>query len=246
MRVVFGVALLLSSVFALPATGLADPGVERLKHILTERFSGEQPDYVSPSPVAGLYEVGMGAQVFYVSADGRYLMSGRLIDLANRENLTERPLAKRRLELLAAVPEESMIIFSPEGEVKYTLTTFTDIACPYCRNMHRDINQLTGYGIRVRYLAFPRTGVGSRSYDKAVSVWCAPERRDEMTLAKSGKLPRKRSCENPVTEHMAMGERLGLTGTPFSITDTGRVINGYRSADALHQALQADQQGSPR
>jgi thiol:disulfide interchange protein DsbC len=246
MRVVFGAALLLSSVIALPETGLADPGVERLKRILAERLSGEQPDYVSPSPVEGLYEVGVGAQVFYVSADGRYLMSGRLIDLDNREDLTESRLAKRRLKLLAAVPQDSMIIFSPEGEVKYTLTTFTDIDCPYCRKMHRDMSQLNGYGIRVRYLAFPRAGVESISYEKAVSVWCAADQRDEMTLAKGGKLPTKRSCENPVTEHMAVGERLGLTGTPFSITDTGRVISGYRSAASLLRALQADQQGSQR
>lgn len=244
MKHLFAAAFLLSSVFVLPEPGIADPGTERVTRILAERLSGEQPDYVSASPVRGWYEVGIGAQIFYVSADGRYLMSGRLIDLDNREDLTEGRLATRRVELLSEVPEDTMIIFSPEGEVKYTLTTFTDIDCPYCRKMHREMNQLNGYGIRVQYLAFPRAGVDSVSYEKAVSVWCAPDPQDEMTLAKAGKLPTKRTCENPVKEHMALGERLGLTGTPFNITDTGRIINGYRSAASMHQALQAESQSS--
>ena len=61
-----------------------------------------------------------------------------------------------------------------------------------------------------------------------------------MTRAKAGETPEKRSCENPIQEHMALAKQLGLTGTPFTITDTGRVITGYMPADRLIKSLNAD------
>ena len=125
--------------------------------------------------------------------------------------------------------------------MKHTITTFTDIDCPYCRKMHREMAAMNGLGIRVRYLLFPRAGFLSSSYDKAVSVWCAADQRSAMTRAKAGEIPEKRDCDNPVAEHMAIARRLGLTGTPFTITNTGRVISGYRPAQELRESLDADQ-----
>ena len=225
-----------------PMARMADAGVEQVRRILTERLSGATPDHVVASPISGLYEVGVDAQIFYVSADGRYLVSGRVIDLESREDLTERALGTQRLKALARVPDERMIIFEPRDEVKHTLTTFTDIDCPYCRQMHDEMKQLNNAGIRVRYMLFPRTGVDSVSYEKAVSVWCAPNQQEEMTRAKAGEMPTARDCENPVQEHMALARRLGLQGTPFTITDTGRVINGYQPVDQLRQELEFDKQ----
>lgn len=133
-----------------------------------------------------------------------------------------------------------MIIYEPAGEVKDTVTTFTDIDCPFCRKMHREMAEMNALGIRVRYMLFPRAGIPSASYEKAVSVWCAPDQHSAMSRAKAGEIPEKRTCENPVAEHMALARRMGLTGTPFTITDSGRVISGYRPARELLESLDAD------
>ena len=137
-----------------------------------------------------------------------------------------------------------MIIYQSSGEARHTITTFTDIDCPFCRKMHREIGELNRLGIRVRYLFYPRAGIPSFSYDKAVSVWCAPDQHAEMTLAKSGKDPEPRQCANPIKEHIVLAQRLGLSGTPFAITETGRVVAGYRSAQDLLKILEADKRGT--
>jgi thiol:disulfide interchange protein DsbC len=220
---------------------LAESDLQAVKRMIAKRLPGATVDHVAASPVKGVYEVGVdGGDVVYVSADGRYLFNGALIDLVNQENLTERVLAGRRVKSLDNVPEDSMIIYEPDGAAKYTITTFTDIDCPYCRKMHREMPLLNRMGIRVRYMLIPRAGPASPSYEKAVSVWCAEDQQSEMTKAKAGAVPENRDCENPIREHMVLARRLGLRGTPYTITDTGRAIGGYVPAPELLESLEAD------
>jgi len=229
------------SLLGTAAPALAETDLQAVKRKIAERLPGATVDHVAPSPVKGIYEVGVdGGDIIYVSADGRYLLSGVMIDLVTQENLTERVLAGRRVNVLNDVPEDSMIIYEPEGEVKHTLTTFTDIDCPYCRKMHKEMALLNRMGIRVRYMLFPRAGVASKSYEKAVSVWCADDQQGELTKAKTGAIPEIRECEHPVREHMALARRMGLRGTPYTITDTGRAIGGYVPAPELFESLEAD------
>ena len=222
------------------ATAAAQSDLEQLKARLADRLPAAALERLAPSPLTGFFQMPLQGRVVYVSADGRHLISGRIIDLETREDLTEVALARERLSTLAAVPEESMIVFEAKEQARHTITTFTDIDCPYCRKMHAEMDDLNARGVRVRYLLYPRAGFPSVSYDKAVSVWCAPDQQAEMTLAKRGEMPEKRSCSNPIEKHMALAQQLGLRGTPFTITDSGRVIGGYQPAAELIEALDAD------
>ena len=213
---------------------------KRLATWLPAAVEGE----LTPSPLAGVYELSLPGRVLYVSADGRYLVSGRIIDLKTRVDLTERVLAGQRISALEAVPEDRMIVYDAKDKRRHTITTFTDIDCPYCRKMHAEMDKLNARGVRVRYMLYPRAGFPSVSYDKAVSVWCAPDQQAEMTYAKQGAMPQKRNCANPVEEHMALARQLGLRGTPFTVTDTGRVIGGYMPAPEMVDSLDADKRRS--
>jgi thiol:disulfide interchange protein DsbC len=131
-----------------------------------------------------------------------------------------------------------MLIFSPDKPT-HTITVFTDIDCGYCRKLHHEMADYHAKGIRVRYLMFPRSGVNSPSYDKAVSVWCSEDRNDSLTKAKNGKDPAPRTCDNPVQNHMAMGRSIGVQGTPSIVFEDGRVIPGYVPAERLAAMLAA-------
>lgn len=227
-----------AAALTLPWAAGAENPEERVMRVLSERLPGAKPDSVAPSRVPGVMEVTVAGRVLYVTEDARYAFSGKLFDLEQQRDLTEPVLQKARLAILAEIPESMMIVYEPEGEAKHTITTFTDIDCPYCRRMHQEMPQLNATGIRVRYLLFPRAGVDSDSYRKAVSVWCAEDRNAEMTLAKSGQDPAPRECDNPVDEHMALARRLGLRGTPMTITDSGEKIAGYRPAAQLAAQMQ--------
>ena len=134
-----------------------------------------------------------------------------------------------------------MIVFSPEPEeVKGTITVFTDITCPYCAKLHREIGQLNDKGIKVRYLAFPRVGVPSSVADDMASIWCADDPQEAMTDAKAGFGVDPKNCPNPVKEHYYIGNKVGVRGTPAIILEDGTMIGGYIPYERLaNSAIQA-------
>ena len=199
-----------------------------------------EPDSLKASPIPGMYEAVYGSQILYVSSDGRYLLEGDLYDLKTRVNLSENQRQAGRAKVVEAIDPKTMIIFAAK-DPKYTITAFTDIDCGYCRKLHRQIAEYNDLGITVRYLAYPRSGVNTESYYKAVSVWCADDRKAAMTEAKSGKTPPRRECDNPVQEHMAAARAVGVSGTPTLVLENGRVIPGYVEPKRLLQILHQTQ-----
>jgi thiol:disulfide interchange protein DsbC len=207
---------------AAPATG-ADAAI---RNALAKAVPGVDIDSVRPSPIPGFKEVAIGGQVVYVSADGKYLVQGSLIELATRDNLTDASEAVLRRAVLATVPASRKIVFSP-AKPKYHLTVFTDIDCGYCRKMHNQMAEYNKAGISVEYLFFPRAGINSESYNKAVSVWCAPDRRKALTDAKNDRPVPKKTCANPITADFELGRKVGVDGTPAIYAPDGTQLGGY-------------------
>jgi thiol:disulfide interchange protein DsbC len=205
-------------------------------------------DSIQPSPIKGLYEVMLGGQIIYASADGRYYLNGHIFELPKLEDLTEPRLNAVRKHALDALGESQMIIFEPPAATKHTITVFTDIDCGYCRKLHSQIAEYGKEGIRVRYVFFPRAGKGSPAYKEAISVWCAGDaaaRRAALTAAKAGQTIEEKTCDNPVDVHMALVDKFGLHGTPTIVTETGEMIGGYVEPKRLAAKLAGDATGGP-
>ena len=217
--------------------GMASPTVEeaekmQIRQSVSELLGGREVSSVSPSPVPGLYEVMVGAELFYVTGDGKYLLAGKLYDIPQRLDLSSAKMDKVKAEMIEQLGEEKMVIFAPE-KYDHTITVFTDIDCGYCRKLHSEIKNYNDLGIRVRYLMYPRSGIGSPSYQKAVNVFCADDPKAAMTQAKSGEAIEQRKCENPVAEEYNLGQALGIKGTPAIFLENGELIPGYVPADRL-------------
>ena len=140
------------------------------------------------------------------------------------------------LKAINAIGESKMIVFGPASP-KRTLTVFTDVDCPYCARLHQEVPQLTAAGVKVRYLLFPRAGVGSETYKRSVAVWCAKDRAKALATAKAGGKIDMKTCPNPVDEHLKLGAEVGVEGTPALVFDDGRVVPGYAPAAQLLAAL---------
>lgn len=209
--------------------------LERLEKLAPQ----EKPDSVKPTAIAGLYEVVFGSEIFYVSSDGRYVIQGALLDLNTNENMTETTRISIRKAAMGGLKESEMIVFSPE-KPRHTLTVFTDIDCGYCRKLHSEMEQLNSYGVKVRYMMFPRSGPNTPSFQKAVNVWCAKDQQTSMTRAKAGESVPQADCNNPIAAQFNIGQQLGVTGTPALLLDDGTLIPGYRPAKDL--ATMLDQQ----
>jgi thiol:disulfide interchange protein DsbC len=206
---------------------------------VAKRIPGVSAENVRRSLVPGVLEVTRGAEVFYVTADARYVFAGDLYDLVDEDNISEKRRREARTALLGTVPESQMIVFGPSA-AKYTVTVFTDIDCGFCRKLHNEMAKYNELGIRVRYLFYPRTGPGSESWQKAVSVWCAKDRNDAMNRAKRGDdMPAARCGKTPVERDFEIGQDMVVTGTPAIVLPNGEMVPGYRAAPALLKLLQA-------
>ena len=102
------------------------------------------------------------------------------------------------------------------------------------------IAQINELGIEVRYRALPRAGAGSRTHRVMDSIWCA-DKADQpalFTKAKSGQSIPSLSCDNsPVMSQYALGQKMGVTGTPALILPDGSLVPGYMPAGPLAHML---------
>lgn len=222
----------------------ADANVAQGGSALVERLTALRPgipiEGVRETPLAGIYALEIkGGTVFYGTADGRYMFAGDMYELtdSNLVNLAEAGRAAKRQALMARVAPEEMVVFSPEGETKAAINVFTDVDCGYCQKLHLEVPKLNEMGIEVRYLAYPRAGVGSESYQKIVSAWCSADRNTAITRLKARQTIPTLSCSNPVASQLDLGREVGVTGTPAIVLEDGRLLPGYMPAEQLASAL---------
>jgi len=209
-----------------------DSGSTKVPTVVTDSLNNflkqtKESTTISPAAVNGLYEVVMGSEVFYVSADGNYAIIGDIRDTRTGENVTDSKRAELRMKEVSKLDESTMVVFTPEKETKYTINAFTDVDCGYCAKLHQGMKEMNDLGIKVRYLAFPRAGVGSKTYNTMVSVWCADDQQKAMTDAKQGKNVPAKKCKNPVDKHYELGRKIGVRGTPALLLSDGELLPGY-------------------
>lgn len=208
--------------------------------VIAKKLDNLKVEDVRISPVNGVFEVTRGSEVSYVSSDARYAIVGDMIDLDSEANLSENRRRAIRQRLIETVPENEMLVFSPK-DPKYTITVFTDIDCGYCRKLHSQIAEYNRLGIRVRYLFFPRSGPDTDSWHKAEEVWCAPNRNEALTKAKTGEAIKSKECgaNNIVARDYELGHKLSVEGTPAIFLSTGEMLPGYAPPGQLLQYLKA-------
>jgi len=224
---------------ALAADAPADGG-QKLRERLQILRPGIPVQSVSPTPIAGIYALEIdGGTMFYGTEDGRYLFAGDMYELGDTDliNLAEAGRTVKRRELMSQVALKDMVIFSPKGETKAVVNVFTDVDCGFCRKLHQEVPQLNDMGIEVRYLAYPRAGIGSESYDRIVSAWCSKDPNTAITKLKAGQSIPSATCDNPVAAEFELGREMGVNGTPAIVLQDGRLLPGYMPADELAKTL---------
>lgn len=198
-------------------------------------------EVLGKSAVAGFYEVQVqNGPILYVSADGKHFFDGSpyLVEPGRFVNIRDMRLTEERRQLFADRDTTDMIIFKPEGATKAIMNVFTDVDCGYCRKLHQEMAELNSFGIEVRYLAYPRAGIPSASYNKIATAWCAKDQRETLTKIKRREVVKTSVCaDNPVADHYALGQRIGVTGTPAIILMDGTLIPGYQPAESFAQIL---------
>lgn len=194
---------------------------------------------VKQTPIPGLVEVIADGSVIYVSQDGKYIVSGTMLDVEGRKNLTEIAGASVRKDILAEIPQNTKIVYATPGKPKHVVTVFTDVSCHYCQELHKQMKAYQDVGIQIEYVAFPRGGTQSPVYGQMISVWCAKDKKQALDEAYLGKPVPSVACESPVAEQYALGDKIGIEGTPAIYSQGGMQVGGFLPPAQLLAALDA-------
>ncbi len=219
---------------AVLAAGTSDNSITQL---LSTRLGGAEVTAPKPTPIPGIYQTTFGGKVAYLTEDGRYAFVGDLIDLKDQVNLSEAARRNQVRTAIGEVPLKDMAIYPAKGERKAVLNVFTDTSCPYCKKLHKEVPQLQDAGIEVRYLPYPRGSSRGPGYQSLKQVWCADNKAEAMDIAKGlkpGSLPSGDCAEaGMVDKGYALGNQVGVEGTPALFTESGQKISGYVPSQQL-------------
>lgn len=234
MRLIAAVSFGLASSFVLAADA---------EQAIRDSLNAIQPDMpieaIAESPMPGVYQVQLkGGRQLYASADGQFLIQGYMYQFRDGQatNLTEQAQSRSVAKAIEAVPTSEMVVFAPENP-KAHITVFTDTDCGYCQKLHSEVPELNRRGIEVRYMAFPRQGMGSHGANTLTSVWCAKDRQAAMNKAKAREDVPAASCDNPVAKQYELGQLIGVQGTPAIVLSDGQMIPGYQPAPQLAELV---------
>lgn len=218
----------------LPADSSA--AVARLK----QAFPGIPVGKVEPAPVPGMWQVQVRGEWLMMTGDGQYVFAGEVFDLRPEGpvSLVDERMQRDRAPAIAALDDKQMITFAA-AEERAEVYVFTDITCGFCQRLHRQIDDYTGRGITVHYLAFPRGGMSSDTAKRMAELWCAEDRQAALTEAKlQGRiLEMPGPCDDPVAEQYQLGISFGVKGTPAIYSRAGEQLGGYLSPEDMAAAL---------
>lgn len=248
LMILLGASIALMSTVSFAQSSATKAVTSTVDKIIRAAFQSSRPELsigaIAASEIPGLYSVQVkDGPVLYSTVDGKYFVLGDLYQVGANGfiNLAEKARESGRADVMAGISASDMIIFSPEKPAKAAIMVFTDVDCFYCQKLHKEIPDLNRLGIEVRYLAYPRAGIGSDSYKKIASAWCADDPREAMNKLKRRERIATNVCpENPVAEQFKLGGQVGVTGTPALVTSEGRLMPGYMPALRLANALGVD------
>ena len=247
IRVVVAFSILGLSLVKVASARELDKNTDPLQEIgnqmaerLLELSPRMQVERVISLEALGIYAIEIsGGRTIYGMEDGIHFFTGNLFRFdGDITNLSELRQNTKRKQLMNAISDKDTIAFGDgQGESLETINVFTDVDCGYCRKLHSEIAEINALGIRVRYLAYPRGGIGSEGYEKLVTAWCAKDPQATLTNLKSGRTMKMSNCESPVKDQYFLGQQIGISGTPAIITSDGRLFPGYLPAGELSKRI---------
>ena len=242
----FSVALV---AMALAVVSSADQSADADKDVVKEisKVLGTTTKEVTEAPLSDFQMVEMdNGRVAYAKTDGEFAFVGDLYGWTDQRfvNLTQIQKSKALLEMFTSLPETSTINYAPtEGVDPAVVYVFTDVDCGYCRLLHEHMSEYHAQNIEIRYLGYPRAGIGSRAYNRLVSAWCAEDRHDVLARVKKGDAVNaeeysvNQECAENVDKHHELGQKIEITGTPTNVLPNGKVVPGFTQAPQLRELI---------
>lgn len=221
------------------AAAAVPPAVESaLRKNLAERLPNlpGRIEEIRTTPIAGLYEVRVGLDLFYADAEGNFLLNGQMIDTRGQRNLTE-----ERLEKLMAISFDQLPLKDAftivRGNGKRKMAVFQDPNCGYCKRLERDIQKIDNVTIHMFLLPV----LGPNSTEKSRDIWCSRDKarawQDWMLRGEAAPKAADNCDVSALARNLEFSRRHRITGTPTMFFADGTRVPGAIGAAEVEKML---------
>jgi thiol:disulfide interchange protein DsbC len=206
-----------------------------IEPVLEQLFGpGVKADAVRKAGALNLYEIQVGGDLFYTDEKVTHIITGNILDVKGRRDLTEERKQKLSQIKFSDLPLE-LAVKQVRGNGKRVLASFEDPNCSYCRKLAKElqgVNDVTLYTFLYPILSPDST-------EKAKNLWCAADRAKAWgDLMIDGKVPAVGNCDHPTDKVVALGRRLNIRGTPTLFFADGSRVPGYMPIAMLEKAIE--------
>ncbi len=213
----------------------AQTDIATVKKAIAEKFPEAGSNIEVTKTTFGWYEVYAGGRLFYTDEDVNYFFLGNIVEAKSMSNITA-----QRLQKLSAIKFESLpldfAIKTVKGNGKRKVAVFSDPDCPYCKRLEKDLANVTD--VTIYTFLYPIPSLHPDAARKSKAIWCAPNRQkawDDYMLR--GVLAADKSCDSPIDEIQAVGQKYKMNGTPTLVFADGRVVPGAISTSDMETYL---------
>jgi thiol:disulfide interchange protein DsbC len=196
---------------------------------------------VGVGSVKYLFEVSVESNgkkgIVYIDFPKKRLFSGSLFQIQGKRNLTQESLSEINKVNVSQIPLGDALVLG-EKNAKYRVVVFTDPDCPFCGKLHEEMKKVIKErkDISFHIKMFPLK-MHAGAYDKSKAIVCEKSLALlENAFAKKS-LPAPKCKTTSVDETIKLAAKLGITGTPALVMPDGRVVSGFRDANALKELI---------
>lgn len=198
---------------------------------------------VEQSPVPGLWmaDIAKGGRKapVYIDFSKKFVFGGPLIRIGTKEDLAGARMAKLnevKVDVSGIPLSDALVVGNPAA--KQRVVVFSDPDCGYCAKLHGELRTVVEKKPEVAFYVklYSRSG-NPASAEKARSVICAKSMALLEEAYARKPLP-PASCKTDAPEEtLKLAGKINIRGTPAMILPDGRLVPGYRDANALLQLL---------
>jgi thiol:disulfide interchange protein DsbC len=169
----------------------------------------------------------------YIDFSKQYLISGNVIRLNDKENLTRKRSARMNRVDVSTIPlQDALLLGKPSAKTK--VIVFTDPECPYCKKLHKELKEVIRRDPEIAFLIklFPLK-MHPNAYEISRSIICNNS-MELLEISFAGKPVPPATCDTKaVDQTLALVGELGIRSTPTLVMPDGLVVPGYKKAEAL-------------
>jgi thiol:disulfide interchange protein DsbC len=188
-------------------------------------------------PVKGMWEVdidpGGKKGLLYVDFSKKYLISGAVVSIKDKKNLTQERLTEINKVDVSKIPLDDALVMG-DRDAKHLVIVFSDPDCPFCVKLHQEMKKVIEKRKDIAfYIKMFPLKIHPEAYEKSKAIVCEKSLSLLEDAFDKKQLPKPKCETSVVDDNLKLGEKLGISGTPALIMPDGRVISGYKEADAI-------------